>query len=296
MKQGRVVKTYGGYFFVYDFASQETYRCKIRGRLKQKDIEVIVGDEVKFEELNEQEGIIESRLDRKNRLFRPLIANVDQVIITNAIKEPDLHFKLLDKLLVLAQAAELEIIICINKIDLLGLGKTKELVGFYESIGYPVIYTSAEEQNGIKDLEKVLKDKVSVFAGPSGVGKSSLLNAIQPDLELKTDSVSDKIKRGKHTTRYVKLLDLQQGGWVADTPGFSNLDISFIEARNLQYFFIEFKDYVNGCKFNSCTHSHEPQCRVKQAVEEDEINQKRYQSYLQLLEEIKEKSTESWRR
>ncbi|MGM0502841.1 MAG: ribosome small subunit-dependent GTPase A [Bacillota bacterium] len=296
MKKGRVVRTYGGYFFVYDFVSEETYRCKIRGRLKQEDIEVIVGDEVEFQELDEQEGIIEGRLERKNRLFRPLIANVDQVIITNAIKEPDLHFKLLDKLLILGQAAELEIVICINKVDLLGLEKTKEKMGFYESIGYQVIYTSALEQMGIQDLEETLTDKVSVFAGPSGAGKSSLLNAIQPNLELKTDDISDKIKRGKHTTRYVKLLDLKQGGWVADTPGFSILDISFIEPRNLQHYFVEFNEYLNNCKFNSCTHSHEPQCGVKKAVEDGEVSEQRYQSYLELLEEIEEKSTESWRR
>ncbi|MGM0369878.1 MAG: ribosome small subunit-dependent GTPase A [Bacillota bacterium] len=296
MEQGRVVKTYGGYFFVDDFSSQQVYNCKIRGRLKQEETEVIVGDKVEFKKLNSEEGIIEGRLERGNRLFRPLIANVDQVIITNAIKEPDLHFKLLDKLLVLAQAADLEVKICINKIDIPGLAQTKELVGFYEDLGYQVIYTSATEGIGITELEQVLTDKVSVFAGPSGVGKSSLLNSIQPDLELQTDDLSDKIKRGKHTTRYVKLLNLQQGGWVADTPGFSKLDISFIKPRTLPHYFVEFKDYVNQCKFNSCSHSHEPECGVKKAVEDGAINEQRYQSYLKLLDEIEEKATETWRR
>ena len=296
MKQGRVVRTYGGYFFVYDFASKEVYQCKIRGRLKQEDIEVIVGDKVEFEELDVREGIIEDRLERKNRLFRPLIANVDQIIITTAIKEPDLHFKLLDKLLVLTHAAELDVVLCINKIDIPGLNKTKKIVDFYEDIGYQVIYTSATEEEGIVDLKAALEDKISVFAGPSGAGKSSLLNAIQPDLKLQTDDVSDKIKRGKHTTRYVKLLELNHGGWVADTPGFSRLDITFIKPRNLQYFFAEFKQYLDGCKFNSCTHSHEPECKVKQAVEAGEINEQRYENYLELLKELKENAAEEWRR
>ncbi|MBM7555517.1 ribosome small subunit-dependent GTPase A [Halanaerobacter jeridensis] len=296
MKQGRVVRTYGGYFFVYDFETEEVYRCKIRGRLKQNDIEVIVGDKVEFQELDEGEGIIEDRLERKNRLFRPLISNVDQVVVTTAIREPDLHFKLLDKLLVLAHAADLEVVLCINKVDIPGLKVTKDEVGFYEDIGYQVIYTSATEGEGITELKDALKDKISVFAGPSGAGKSSLLNAIQPDLELQTDNVSDKIKRGKHTTRYVKLLELEHGGWVADTPGFSRLDISFIKPRNLQYFFAEFKEHLDGCKFNSCSHSHEPQCKVKTAVEDGVINEQRYQSYLQLLEELKENAKEDWRR
>ncbi|MFO7818707.1 MAG: ribosome small subunit-dependent GTPase A [Halanaerobacter sp.] len=296
MKEGRVVRTYGGYFFVYDFASAEVYQSKIRGRLKEKDIEVIVGDKVEFQELDDGTGMIEDRLERKNRLFRPLIANVDQVIVTVAIKEPDLHFKLLDKLLVLAQAAELDIVLCINKVDLSGLTAAKERVDFYDKIGYRVIYTSAEEKKGLEDLKEALKNKISVFAGPSGAGKSSLLNALQPNLELQTDDLSDKIKRGKHTTRYVKLLELDHGGWVADTPGFSRLDITFIKPRNLQHFFIEFRDYLNDCKFNSCTHSHEPECRVKEAVATGEINEERYQSYLKLLEELEENATEDWRK
>ena len=296
MKQGRVVKTYGGYFFVYDFASEEVYQCKIRGRLKQEDIEVIVGDQVEFQKLDEGEGIIEGRLERKNRLFRPLIANVDQVIVTTAIREPDLHFKLLDKLLVLAHAAELDVVLCINKVDIPGLDKTKDEVEFYEEVGYQVIYTSATEGRGISELKDALQDKISVFAGPSGAGKSSLLNAIQPNLYLQTDNVSDKIKRGKHTTRYVKLLELDHGGWVADTPGFSRLDIGFIKPRSLQYFFAEFKDYLDSCKFNSCSHSHEPECKVKEAVEKGKINEQRYQSYLQLLDELKKNAKEEWRR
>ena len=296
MKQGRVIKTYGGYFFVYDFASEEVYRSKIRGRLKEEDIEVIVGDKVEFQELDDGAGIIEDRLDRKNRLFRPLIANVDQVIITLAIKEPDLHFKLLDKLLILAHAAELDIVLCINKVDLVSLAEAREKVGFYDKIGYKMIYTSAVDNKGIADLKAVMQDKISVFAGPSGAGKSSLLNAVQPDLELQTDDLSDKIKRGKHTTRYVKLLDLEHGGWVADTPGFSRLDVSFIKPRNLQYFFVEFEDYLNQCRFNSCTHSHEPGCKVKEAVEEGKVPAQRYRNYLKLLEEIEENSEEEWRK
>ncbi len=293
MKKGRLLKAYGGYFFVADLSTKEVYECKIRGRLKQKNVEVVVGDLVQFNVLDDDSGIIEDKLERKNLLFRPSIANVDQVVITFSISNPKLHYKLLDRFLILAEAAGLEIIICINKVDLSNLEEVKDLMKPYEEIGYRVIYTSTEDNRGIKRLKLSLKDKISVFAGQSGVGKSSLLNAVQPDLELEMGEVSTRIGRGKHTTRYVKLLALNEGGWVADTPGFSSLDLDFITTSKLQYLFPEMREYINQCKFRGCSHSHEPKCTIKKAVEAGEIWENRYSNYLEFLKEINEKK--KWR-
>ncbi len=296
MKEGRVLKAYGGYFFVRNFASQQLYQCGIRGRLKKEKIDVTAGDLVKFSILDDGSGIVEERKERVNYLFRPPIANVEQVIITSAIVQPDLHYKLLDRLLILAEEIKLEVIICINKVDLASIEDVKEMMKAYEDIGYSVIYTSVEDGLGIEQLRLELKDKVSVFAGPSGVGKSSLLNAIQPSLELKMGEVSKRIKRGRHTTRHVELLPLESGGWVADTPGFSSLDISFVAEDELHYLFPELIHYLDECKFKPCSHSHEPKCGVKDALDRGQIAKHRYEHYLEFLAEIKEKNQKSWRR
>ncbi|WP_018247319.1 ribosome small subunit-dependent GTPase A [Orenia marismortui] len=296
MKEGRILKAFGGFFFVSDFDSREVYQCRIRGRLKKEKIDVIAGDIVEYTAMEGNTGVVERRLDRKNYLFRPPIANVEQAVVTCSIVQPDLHFKLLDRLLVLAETEDLEISICINKVDLLGLEKAKAVMKPYEEIGYKIVYTSVEEGIGISELKEVLKDKVSVFAGPSGVGKSSLLNAIQPGLKLKMGEVSERIKRGRHTTRHVELLSLNIGGWVADTPGFSSLDVTFVPSEELQYYFPEISGYLNDCKFSPCSHSHEPKCGVKAAVEEGYIPEHRYNNYLDFLEEIKKKEERNWRR
>jgi ribosome biogenesis GTPase len=296
MKEGRILKAFGGFFYVYDFESKDVYECRARGRLKQEKVDIIAGDIVDFTIFEDQTGIVENRKERDNYLFRPPIANVEQVVITSAIMEPDLHYKLLDRLLVLAEAEDFEIIICINKIDLSGLEKAKETLRPYEKINYKVIYTSIEDNLGIDELRQALRDKVSVFAGPSGVGKSSLLNAIQPGLELKMGEISDKIKRGRHTTRHVELLPLEFGGWVADTPGFSSLDVTSISSENLQYFFPEILESLDYCKFYPCSHSHEPKCGVKDALEQGKIAEHRYENYLEFLAEIQQAEEKNWRR
>lgn len=296
MKEGRILKAYGGYFFVYDFVSKKVYQCGIRGRLKKDNIDVIAGDLVKFTPLDDDTGVVEGRLDRKNSLFRPVIANVEQVVIVFAIKDPKLDYKLLDRLLVLAEVADLEVVICINKIDLVKMDEVENIINTYKNIGYKVFSTSVDDKRGINDLKEALKEKVSVFAGPSGVGKSSLLNTIQPGLKLKTGEVSKRIKRGKHTTRHVELLSLDEGGWVADTPGFSLLDLSFVSSEELQYFFPEMIDHFNRCKFKPCSHSHEPKCGVKDGVKAGDIAQHRHQNYLEFLKEIAKSEEKSWRR
>jgi len=292
MKTGRLLTAYGGYFFVYDRETNQKYRAKIRGKLKEEDVEVIPGDRVRFAVLEDGSGVIEERLERKNALFRPKIANVEQIIIIFAVQEPSLHFKLLDRLLVLGEVArldsEINLVLCLNKIDLTGYDQAQRLLAPYEKIGYQVLYTSAREKRGLDRLTNQLQDQVSVFAGPSGVGKSSLLNSIQPGLELKTGSISQQANQGRHTTRRVELLSLETGGWVADTPGFSSLDLSFIVPRELQYFFPELKRYIGQCKFSPCFHDHEPECAVKAAVQRGKVVSHRYEHYLEFLQEIKQ--------
>ncbi|GAB6137428.1 ribosome small subunit-dependent GTPase A [Halanaerobaculum tunisiense] len=296
MQQGRVLRAQGGYFFVHHSAQDKVYQSKIRGRLQQDDIEVIAGDQVKFSILTDGTAVIEQRLARDNSLFRPPIANVDHIVVVVAVCNPKLNFKLLDKLLILAQAAKLKITICVNKVDLGDLKKAKEMMQPYQSLDYDLVYTSVAEKIGLEDLQRQLQNRVSVFAGSSGVGKSSLLNALQPGFELRTGQVSAKTKQGRHTTRRVELLPLDFGGWVADTPGFNVLDISFIGSRELQYFFPEMKEYLHQCKFSSCSHSHEPECAVKEAVADGQIAQHRYDHYLEFLATIKKEEAQDWRR
>ncbi len=286
MKQGKVLKAYGGYFFVYEFESKRVYQCKARGRLKKEEVEIIVGDRVEFKILQEEDGIIEDRLERENKLFRPPIANIDQILIVFATISPKIDFKLLDRMLVLAEYLDLTPIICINKIDLLD-SKEEYFLEAYHNAGYNLVYTSATEEIGLERLKESLADKVSVLAGPSGVGKSSLLNSLVPDLELETGELSKKIDRGRHTTKRVELLSIGQG-WVADTPGFSSLKLKDITENQLPFLFPEMNQYLNQCKFSPCSHSHEPSCAIKEAVDKGLIAKTRYRNYLEFLREIKE--------
>lgn len=296
MKTGIVIKSYSSFYYVKDNQSNQVIECRLRGRFKKKGKEAIPGDKVRYEILEETSGVIEEILPRETLLTRPLVANVKQVIITFAAKNPDFHSKLLDQFLIKAEAAEMDIIICMNKIDLLDDPEdAKDILKLYEDIGYRVIYCSAETGQGIEELSEVLKDQLSVFAGASGVGKSALLNAVQPGLQLKTGELSKKIKRGRHTTRYVELLQLDEGGMVADTPGFSFFQLGFISSRELAYLFPEMIDYIGRCRFHNCTHDHEPGCAIKAMVEEGQIPENRYKNYVTFLHEIQEKEEEERR-
>ncbi|MBM7623314.1 ribosome small subunit-dependent GTPase A [Sporohalobacter salinus] len=288
MEKGRIIKAYAGYYYVLSFENNKIYETKLRGRFRQEDFDFYVGDKVKFSVIDEKEetGVIEGLLPRATKLDRPAVANVDQVVLVFASQQPELNYRLLDRFLLLVEAYEFEVLICLNKMDLVGLEKAKELMANYVDIGYRVVYTSAENNQGLSELKKELQNRLSVLAGPSGVGKSSLLNQLSPEAEMAVDEVSQKIKRGKHTTRHVELITLDNSGLVVDTPGFTSLNIDFITKRELVYFFREMKEYISKCKFNDCLHFHEPKCRIKQAVQEGEIAQSRYDSYLNFLSEI----------
>lgn len=282
---GRVIKFYNSFFFVK--VDDELIPCKLRGLLKRdKKIgsAVCVGDFVEISKLNDKSGVIEKVQSRRNLLLRPLVANVDRVILTFAVDAPKLHPLLLNRFLVLAEKSALEdVIICVNKID---LSATENFLSEYESL-YKILRVSALTGAGLDELRKILSSGVTVFAGPSGVGKSSLLNAVDKSLRLKVGKVSEKILRGKHTTRISELLAFGEG-FLVDTPGFSAVDLTEagIDKNNLRLCFKEFDAFANDCKFMNCSHSHEPDCAVKAAVAGGEILRERYESYLTLLGEV----------
>lgn len=287
MVSGIIVKGIDGFYYVD--SGDKVYECKARGLFRLHNKKPMIGDyvEIDINESTEQGYIIDIK-ERKSELIRPEVANVEQVIIVISAKKPDISMDLLQKLLVYTEYLGLKILICINKIDL-DLDKEYESVlNMLNTIPYNAIKTSAVLKTGLEELRGFLSDNISVFAGPSGVGKSSLLNAISPDLRLKTGKISHKTKRGTHTTRHAELIKLKSGGMVVDTPGFSSFDVLTLEEKELQYYFPEFDEY-RTCKFSSCVHDREPNCGIKEAVENGYINKVRYEYYIQMLNEIKDK-------
>lgn len=286
--KGIITKGIGGFYYVE--ANGTVYECRARGRFRKEKIVPLVGDKVMATiDHKTAKGVIEEILERDTELIRPPVANVNQVVIVFAIQQPEPNLGLLDRFLVMAESKGLDITICFNKIDLGGYDDVQALKKIYVQANYHVITTSTKCNMGIDVFKGILKDKVTVFAGPSGVGKSSLLNTTQPNLALKTGEISHKNERGKHTTRHVELLELDFGGWVVDTPGFSSLDIDCIEEQELQYLFREFVPWIGDCRFKGCKHVNEPECAIKDRVFENRISQSRYESYLQLLEQIHQK-------
>ena len=283
---GRVIKFYNSFFFVK--VGEKIIPCKLRGLLKRdKKIggAVCVGDFVEISKLKDKSGVIEKVQSRRNILIRPPIANVDRVILTFAVDAPKLHPLLLNRFLVLAEKSALpEIIICVNKID---LSAEKNFLSEYEPL-YKILRVSARTGDGLHELKNILSSGVTVFAGPSGVGKSSLLNAVDKNLKLKVGSVSEKILRGKHTTRFSQLIEFGDG-FLVDTPGFSAVDLveAGLDKKNLWHCFKEFAPFARHCKFlNGCSHSHEPDCAVKAAVSRADILSERYVAYLALFKEL----------
>ena len=288
MIEGRIIKGIGGFYYVD--TDNGLYECRARGIFRKNKITPLVGDFVKISVVDEEnkKGVVEEIAERETELVRPPIANVNKALIVFAVKNPTPHLSLLDRFIVLAERENLEIVIILTKIYLDDDNTFEKIKNIYEPCGYKVIGVSNLENKNIDKVKEELKDNTVVFAGPSGVGKSSLLNQIDSNFQLKTGDVSDKIKRGKHTTRHAELFELKFGGMVADTPGFSSLTLDDIEDIDLKDYFIEFEDY-DDCKFGSrCIHQNEPNCAVKEAVENGEIPKERYESYIQLLNEIRQ--------
>ncbi|MCY9153105.1 ribosome small subunit-dependent GTPase A [Bacillus haynesii] len=290
MPEGKIIKALSGFYYVLD--GDQIIQCRGRGVFRKNKVTPLVGDNVVYQADNDKEGYILEIKDRFNELVRPPISNVDQAVLVFSAKEPTFSTSLLDRFLVLVEAADIRPIICITKMDLVDDDSLKERIHQYaedyRNIGYSVYLTSMENGSGIEDIIPHFQDKITVFAGQSGVGKSSLLNAISPDLELKTAGISAHLGRGKHTTRHVELIDIN-GGLVADTPGFSSLEFAGIEAEDLGSAFLEIGEKSAECKFRGCLHMKEPNCAVKCAVENGEIAQYRYDHYVEFLTEIKDR-------
>lgn len=288
MPTAQVIKMYNGFYYLQVAGQEKLLSCRLRGRIKRNKGAVVTGDYVEYQMLEDGTGVIESCLPRRTLLKRPAVANIDQVLITFAARQPDLNQLLLNRFLVLAEWSGIpEIVICINKCDL--LEEKADFLQDYVQAGYKLLMVSAQEGQGIQELKNLLAGRVTVFAGPSGVGKSSLLNAVDSNLELATGKISDKIKRGKHTTRAACLLPLPEGGTVVDTPGFSAAELENIDKAQLAHYFPEFRPYIEKCYYNTCTHSHEPDCAVKEAVAAGAICQARYEAYLNILQTINER-------
>ncbi len=282
--EGLVLKNYNGYYYVQ--VANAVYTCKVKGKMKQNRFSLATGDRVLLEPGEQGEGMIKQVLPRKNFLLRPTMANLDLFVATFACATPDFSFLLADKLLALAELAHIPALLVLNKEDQAPAGLIEKVRAVYEPIGYEVYTLSAKEGTGVETLRERLKGRVCAFGGPSGVGKSSTINAIDSSVDLRTGAVSEKIGRGKHTTRFAQLLPFDEG-YIADTPGFGNLLLEGMEPEQALAAFREFAQYEDGCRFCPCSHTHEPVCGVKEAVASGAIAASRYESYLAMLEEIR---------
>lgn len=286
MAEGRIIKALSGFYYVQ--SEDDIYACKGRGVFRKRKINPLVGDFVYFDKTSHGEGYITEIKPRKNELTRPAVANVDQAIIVSSAKEPVFSPLLLDRFLVLIESKHINPIIFINKVDLVSAEELEEIKSYqadYQAIGYSVELTSSLEDGDLSDIAHHFKDQVSVIAGQSGVGKSSILNALNSNLLIETGEISQSLGRGKHTTRFVELVEVNEG-LVADTPGFSALDFDEIELEELADCFPEMRARKGECRFRGCVHINEPNCAVKNAVENDEIKSYRYKNYKSFYNEI----------
>ena len=288
--QGKIIKGIAGFYYVHVVESG-VYECKAKGVFRKDGLKPLVGDNVEMEVTHEKdmEGNIMKILPRKNELVRPAVANIDQALVVFAVAKPKPHFNLLDRFLVMMEAKEIPVVLCFNKADIAKDPEIAALKNIYEECGYPLLFTSAKEEENIDGLEECLRGKTTAIAGPSGVGKSSLINLLQDEVKMETGSISRKIERGKHTTRHSELIMLGKDSYIMDTPGFSSLYVDDIGKEELKYCFPEFAPYEGKCRFNGCGHIHEPGCAVKQAVEEGKIHRVRYDDYAMMYRELQER-------
>ncbi|RYL92913.1 ribosome small subunit-dependent GTPase A [Sporolactobacillus sp. Y61] len=287
MPEGTIMKALSGFYYVSD--GEALVQCRARGVFRKRKVTPLVGDHVEYEAERKTEGYILNIARRKNELDRPPIANVDQAILVFSITEPAFDDLLLDRFLVHMEAKHIPSTICMTKWDLLHEEEAEQWVaklGVYKRAGYPLYFTSSLLGKGIDELRRSLSGEVSVITGQSGVGKSSLLNAIDHHFHIDTQAISQSLGRGKHTTRHVELLPVAGNGFIADTPGFSSLDFSHLSLQQLEQCFPEFAGYRGFCRFRGCMHIAEPDCAVKHAVEEGEMDRRRYDHYHLFYNEI----------
>ena len=286
--QGKIIKGIAGFYYVNN-GENKVYQCKAKGVFRNRKIKPLVGDDVEFSVLDEEtmEGNIDEILPRKNELIRPAAANVDQALVLFALTHPAPNLNLLDRFLVMMSMEDIPVKLCFNKQDLGDEALMDQYRSIYEAAGYPVYFISAREETGIEQVRSLLRGKTTVLAGPSGVGKSSLTNRIQPEADMETGDISRKIERGKHTTRHSELISIAPDTYILDTPGFSSLGLFGLEKEQLAGYYPEFVPFEKYCRFGGCSHISEPVCGVKDAVAEGEISRTRYENYCLLYEELK---------
>ena len=285
--QGKIIKGIAGFYYVD--AEGKRYECKAKGIFRKDHRKPLVGDDVEMEILDEEKAIgnIRELLPRRSELIRPAVANVDQAMIIFAVTSPQPNFNLLDRFLIMMKQQDLPCLICFNKMDLDQENLEREYRSIYENSGYPVCMISVKQERGIEELRSWLKGKTTTVAGPSGVGKSSLINLLLGERTMETGTLSEKIDRGKHTTRHSELLELGECTYIFDTPGFSSLELFDIEKEELASFYKEFEPYEQNCRFGGCSHTAEPVCGIKEAVKQKKISPVRYENYCLLYEELK---------
>ena len=288
---GKIIKGIGGFYYIK--TEEGLIECKARGKFRHKDIKPMVGDNVTIQ-IENGKGVIEEIHKRTSQLVRPTVANVSLAFIVFAVKNPDINFDLLNKFLVLCEYNNIEVIVCLNKIDLVSEEEREEIKKRINDIGYEVLFINAKQGIGIERLKEKMNGNVTVFCGPSGAGKSTLINQLADKEHMQTGNVSEKLGRGKHTTRHSELIEVAQG-YIVDTPGFSTLEIKDLMDKNsLKYCFPEFSEYNDNCKYRGCLHYKEPKCALKDAVEEGKVNKYRYDFYIKSLEEIMEEEKNKW--
>jgi len=281
--QGIIVKGIAGFYYVK--VDEIIYECKARGKFRFDEMTPIVGDKVQIS-VSDGKGVINKIETRFNELKRPLVANITQAFVVFAIRNPDFNNDLFNKFLVLCEAKKIKPVICFNKIDMASDDEISHIKNIIQTTGYEYVMLNAKNKIGIDALKDRLSENVTVVCGVSGVGKSTIFNALVGREAMETGTISEKIKRGKHTTRHSELIELN-GGFLVDTPGFSSLDIKFLETEELKELFPEFLKYGHMCKFSGCLHYKEPGCEVKDAVSRGEIHKSRYDFYINILEELK---------
>lgn len=285
---GKIIKGIAGFYYVY--TTLGLIECKAKGTFRKEGIKPLVGDNVEVELIDDSENDLKGNVvkiySRKNSLIRPSSSNIDQAMIIFAITKPDPNYNLLDRFLISMQKQDIPTVVCFNKVDIATDEEIKALRSSYEGCGCKVLFVSGKLEDGLDTIEDALKGKTTVIAGPSGVGKSTIVNALYPDAQMQTGEISKKIERGKHTTRHAEIFALGDDTFIMDTPGFTSLYVEGVEKENLWRYYPEFVEHEVNCKFGGCAHINEPVCGIKDAVSEDKISKIRYANYVQIYKEI----------
>ncbi|MCD7864274.1 MAG: ribosome small subunit-dependent GTPase A [Lachnospiraceae bacterium] len=286
--QGKITRGVGGFYYVFVPAKEKMYECRARGIFRNDKIKPLVGDDVGIQIISEEDAVgnISRILPRTSCLIRPAVANVDQAMVIFSVKKPDISLNLLDRLLIHMEQQHLPVFLCLNKEDLDAEHTGEAIAAAYRAAEYPVLKISALEDENVDCVLDCLKGKTTTVAGPSGVGKSTLINRLQSQTRMETGSVSRKLSRGRHTTRYSQLIPIDQDSYILDTPGFGSLELFDLEKEDLASYYREFEPYEATCKFTGCSHIHEPVCGVKEALQQGKISALRYETYRTLYEEL----------